>query len=70
MRRTGVKKVVFGFAIAAFVAAVVTLGVAVWALGALGSTHLATPSLFATVFFFVCVSIVFYFMSVMPRPRE
>lgn len=67
MKRTSVKKVVLGFAVAAFIAALVTLGIAFWAIGALGGSHVATASLFATVFFFVCVGIVLYFMSLMPK---
>jgi hypothetical protein len=67
MKRTPVKKVVLGFAIAALVAAVLTMGLAIWAVGALGSAHMATPSLIATTVFFACCGIVLYFMSVMPR---
>jgi hypothetical protein len=67
MKRTGVKKVIFVIAAATFAAAILTLGAAIWAVGALDSNHLATPSLFATTFFFFCCAIVLYFMSMMPK---
>lgn len=69
MKRTRVKKVVLVIAAASLAAAILTLGAAIWAVGALGSTHLATPSLFATTFFFVCCSVVLYVMSLMPKHR-
>ncbi len=68
MTRGGVKKAVFGAAIAALTAAVLTLGLAIWSVANLGGSHVATASLFATVFFFVCCGIVLYFMSVPARP--
>jgi len=68
MTRTSVKKVVFGFAVAAVLAAIVTVGIGIWAIGALGGAHVATASLFATAIFFLCCGIVLYFMSVPPRP--
>lgn len=72
MKRTRSKKVVLVIAAATFAAAILTLGAAIWAVSVLGSAHLATPSLFATTFFFVCCSIVLYVMSLMPKnlPRE
>jgi len=66
--RGGVKKAVFIMAVAAFVASVLALGVAIWAAANLGGAHVATASLFATVFFFGCCAIVLYFMSVPARP--
>jgi hypothetical protein len=65
--RGGVKKAVFGAAIAALTAAVLTLGLAIWAATNLGGSHVATASLFATVFFFGCCAIVLYFISI-PAP--
>ena len=72
VKRSGIKKAVFGMAVATFVATLGTLAAAFWAMETLGSSHLATASLFATVFFFACCSIVLYFMSVPPRviPRD
>lgn len=67
MRRTGVKKVVLAIAAASLAAAILTLGAAIWAVGTLGSAHVATPSLFATTFFFVCCAVVLYVMSLMPK---
>jgi hypothetical protein len=67
MKRTGVKKVIFVIAAATFAAAILTLGAAIWAVGALDSNHLATPSLFATTFFFFCCAVVLYVMSLMPK---
>jgi uncharacterized YccA/Bax inhibitor family protein len=66
MKRTRSKKVVLVIAAATFAVAILTLGAAIWAVSVLGSAHLATPSLFATTFFFVCCSIVLYVMSLMP----
>lgn len=63
MKRSGVKKSVFGLAMAVFTSALATLGAAVWALLTLGSAHLATPSLFATSFFLGCCGVVLYFVS-------
>lgn len=67
MKRTRSKKVVLVIAAATFAAAILTLGAAIWAVSVLGSAHLATPSLFATTFFFVCCSVVLYAMSLMPK---
>ena len=68
VKRSGIKKAIFGMAAATFVAALATLAAAFWAVEALGGAHLATASLFATGFFFACCGTVLYFMSVPPHP--
>jgi hypothetical protein len=68
VKRSGVKKVVFGIAVAVFLATLATSAAAIWAASTLGGSHAATASLFATVIFLACCAIVLYFMSVPPRP--
>lgn len=68
MKRNGVRKIVFGLAIASFTGAVAVLGLAFWSLSNLGGDHLLTASLFPTSFFLGCCGVVLYFMSLPPRP--
>jgi hypothetical protein len=68
VKRNGVRKVVFGLAIASFAGAMAVLGLSFWALSSLGGSHVFTASFFATSFFLGCCGIVLYFMSLPPRP--
>jgi hypothetical protein len=67
MARNGVRKAVFGLAIAAFAAALAVLGAAFWAVANLGGDHVVTAALFSSSVFCACCGVVLYFMSKPPQ---
>ena len=66
--RGGLKKFVFGLAVACYAAAAAAVAAVVWAVWNLGSEHIAAPSLFATTVFLAGCGVVLQVMSA-PRKR-
>ncbi len=66
--RGGLKKFVFGLAIACYATATAAIAAVVWVVQNLGAEHIAAPSLFATTVFLAGCGVVLQVMSA-PRKR-
>lgn len=66
-KRGGLKKFVFGLAVACYAAAAATIAAVVWVVQHLGSGHIAAPSLFATSVFLIGCGVV---LQVMSAPKK
>jgi len=69
-QRNGIKKFVFGLAVASMLLALSVAGVTGWAVSSLGTDSVISASLFSTTLFFVSVGVVLYVMSKPPRPLD
>lgn len=65
--RNGLRRFLYGLAIASVLIALGVAGATVWAISNLGSSSVITASLFATSLFFVSVGVVLHVMSKPPR---
>jgi hypothetical protein len=68
--RNGLRKFLYGLAIASMLMALGVAGATGWALSSLGSSSVITASLYATSLFFVSVGVVLFVMSKPPRPFD
>jgi hypothetical protein len=68
MKRNGLRRFVFGLAVACFSSAAIVAGICLWAALSLGVGDVATASFFAISLFLGCCGVVLYFVSLPPRP--